>query len=784
MNSKFFFITIFLSIVVLSCTVNNRNREVQKDNFFLDFRDENIHIRGDNISLSSVFRAPDLFAGSDEKESWEHKEHSESAMTFAGEKGILRIDIFTSNNGKLERKTWLSDRNDLVAFQHIYFNSSNKEVKLNALYPFSISGKQSLFNKVSKYRILTQKTMKNGSPSVVFPQKEMTYTNPLLSNDLMETDKFYTGKVINSDPFLIINDSLENNNLFIGSQSYYLHLFELNIEFIEQGGAQLIESLESKCNFEGITVPVNAFKESQWIVLSQGKDPNKLIADYTERTSKLQGIKKPKDAPPSVYCEFYYYGLGYNEDYFKNDIAVFQKDPLPFDVFQIDACWQQNYGHDFEVDRSVFPSGMKWAADQIRSLGYIPGIWTAPYIVRINWSNPETDLKKNHPEWLLKNSKGEFVTWIDHYYILDTTYPGVTDYLENSYRKLAKDWGYEYFKFDFMRTIFLDADQQFYDKTITSLEAYRKGLEAIKRGVGEDAYISVCGGHYGASYGIANSQRSGSDTRSIWDINEIRKYRQNILRTWMSNYWHVDADAMGIRRQETALLGTNDKSLGMLSDEEAATNTLNQFIGGGMVCFAEDFANIDEDRKALYRHVIPSINSPSKPIDIFDPLCPSLLLTHVKPICKDLPEWVMLSVVNWSNNPKSFEIKLDDKILNSIQGNKYVVFEFFSQKVIGVFDKNQTIIIENQRPHQSQLFRIIKWDGKEPVLAGTDLHFSGGGVEIKEWKVKKGKLTGTIDTPWNYPVKVTIVLPATKTQGFKIETITIAKEHKAFAWQL
>lgn len=783
MNLKISLIAVLFA-GVLSCMINKSYKEVTQENeFFIDFQDEIIQIKSDNLLLSSVFRTPDLSVDSNEKGNWAFKKTTKNSMTFAGEEGTLRTDLFTSNNGKLERKTWISEQNNLVAFQHVFSNSSDKEIILNALYPFYLSGEQVMFSENSKYRVLTQKTLKNGLPNVVLPKagKEGN-NNALVTNDSLENDNSSTGKLINSDPFLIINDSLENNNLFIGSQSYYLHLFELNLDFINKDNRQQIKSLESKCNFGGVIVPPNVSRESQWIVLSQGRDPYKLITDFTERTNKLHGYSKPKDKAPSVYCAFYYYGLGYNEKYFKNDIATFKKNALPFDVFQIDACWQQNYGHDFETNQRKFPSGMKWAADEIHSLGYIPGIWTAPYIVRIDWSNPETDLKKNHPEWLLKNSKGEFCTWLS-FHILDPTYPGVTDYLEASYRKLARDWGYEYFKFDFMRTIFLDSDQQFYDKTATSLEAYRKGLEAIRRGVGEDSYISVCGGHYGASYGIADSQRSGSDTRSIWDEREVPKYRQNILRTWMSDYWHVDPDAMGIRRQEVALPGTNNKSLGLLTDDEVKTNTLNQFMGGGMVCFAEDFAVLDEDRKALYRHVIPSINSPSKPIDIFNPLSPNLILTLVSPVCKDLPEWTMVSVVNWTDNPKSYEIKLDEKILSSLKENKFVVTEFFSQKVLGVFEKNQSVIIKNQRAHQSQLLRIMPWDGKKSVLAGTDLHFSGGGVEITEWKAGNGKVTGAVDTPWNYPVRVTIVLPATNEQGFKIEAIKIAPGQKRFTWE-
>lgn len=741
---------LILSFVALSCTKKHQNH------FTLSFQDDIIYLNGYDLTLSAAFKAPDITQAVASNEKWKLNSTATSAMVFGEKAGTLTSDLFISDYGQIERKAWISDDRELVAFQHIFTNPTGSEVKLEALYPFSLSGEQDLFGQDSRYRILTQETQKNGLPGTVFPE---------------------AGEVIKSDPFLIINDSINNHNLFIGSQTFYLHLFELILEFNEENEKQ-IESLLCKCDFEGVTVPPGGSRESQWIVLSGSHDPYKLITDYTKRTKYFHDFKEPDKSAPSVYSAFYYHGLGYNEEYFKSDIAVFRKDPLPFDVFQIDACWQQNYGHDFEYNKEVFPSGMKWAAEQISSLGYVPGIWTGPYIVKIK---SETSLAKSHPEWLVKNSKGELCTWIDSYYILDPTHPGVTDYLENSYRKLAGDWGFRYFKFDFMRTIFLDADQQFYDSTATSLEAYRKGLEAIRKGVGGDSYISVCGGHYGASLGIADSQRSGSDTKSFWNEKELPKYRQNILRTWMSGFWHVDPDAMMVRRQKEALPTGKNLTLGLFTDEEAKTNSLNQYIGGGLVCFAEDFAIIDADRKALYRHVIPSINSPSQPLDIFDPVCPNLLLTTVNPVCRELPSWNTVSIVNWTDNPKSYDIEIE-KITDGIKGRQFVISEFFTQEIVGIFDKKQTITVKDVQPHQSKLLRIMPWNGKDPVLAGTDLHFSGGGVEISEWNRLGGKVEGAIKTRWNYPVKVTIVFPAENEKGFRAETIRIEAGEKNFTW--
>ena len=45
-------------------------------------------------------------------------------------------------------------------------------------------------------------------------------------------------------------------------------------------------------------------------------------------------------------------------------------------------------------------------------------------------------------------------------------------------------------------------------------------------------------------------------------------------------------------------------------------------------------------------------------------------------------------------------------------------------------------------PHASRLLRIAPWPGDGPVLAGTDLSFSGGGVEVVEWRPGEGEVAG------------------------------------------
>jgi hypothetical protein len=711
-------------------------------------------ISSEGLNLTAYFQKPNTVPQSSDPDRWKIISETSVPKSLGGRSGQIKTISYSTNNGQLDCQTWISDRNDLVAFRQVFTNKSKKSIKLKNLYPLFIDGKaQFNFGTISDWRILEQFRHKNDLPKSEIPA---------------------AGKTIKCDPFFILNSNNGiGKNLLIGYQTFYYHLAEISISF--DNNLQL-NNITSDCDFEGIDLPVNGSRTSQWVIVSQGPDANSLMKEYSERVRAIHNIDEPEKNAPSVYCTWYYHADNYNEEIFKGDIAQFKKEHIPFDVFLIDECWDMNDWGDFESNYK-FPDGMKWVAEQINSAGYVAGIWTAPYLL-----DQGSDLVKNHPEWLLKNSKGVLCTFkmnnLDHN-ILDLTYPGACDYLEEQFRKISRDWGYKYFKFDFMRSVFIDTDQQFYDKTATSLEAYRKGLEAIRRGVGSEAYISVCGGHYGSSLGIADTQRSGSDVKSQWDETELPKYRQNILRTWMAGLWHVDPDAMMVRRQEVA--NPDDKrnlTTGLFTDDEAFTNAVNQFIGGNLITFTEDFAKIDEDRKMLYKHVIPSVNSASEALDIYNTSFPEMMLTKISPKCEKLGSWNILTIINWTNDNKDYQIQLDSRITKNLKGDSFLVYDFQSGEIIAQLSKLETLNLKGVKGHQSKLLKIVPWDGKSPMFLGTDLNFSCGGLEVADIKYDNDNISGLLETDWFVPIRLTFVIPGIN--GYEMKKVNTTPGQKRF----
>jgi alpha-galactosidase len=698
----------------------------------------------------------------------------------AGDPGWSTITTYTAMGLELTRELWISEAHTALAVRLQVRNTGAETRHLDALVPVACQGAESLRlagHGPAQWDILAQKRLKNGIPSAIRPgvydgdyahaHKGATETGGVGNGEGQQIGQ------VDMDPFLLlrVRGDATSQVLLAGFLSQTGHCARWRLAWQGQNKAVQLRHLLAECEFDGCTLPPGGERTSQWCFFHLGKDPDALMRDFADRVGRYHGVKPPPASPPSVFCTWQYYGPHFTERDLHEHLAHFRAHPLPFDVYLIDECWDMSWG-DWKGNAN-WPSGMQDAAQRIRAAGYRPGIWTCPFLAKY-----DSRLALDHSHWLLRLEDGTPHTFYMggfQNYVLDPTYPGVCDHLEELFRHLTADWGYTYHKLDFTRAVFLDKRVQFHDPDATRLEAYRQGLAAVRRGAGPDAYISVCGGHYGGALGLADSQRSGSDVVACWDDPPaLPKFKQNLLRTWMNRLWHVDPDAMMVRRREEPI--SEDRhgilSLGKFTDDEAVTIALNQYLGGGITCFCERFSELDADRRALYRHVIPALGTPSHPLDPFAPLCASQLLTPVTPRCQRLGSWVTLAVINWADTPQTMRVRLDQAVTRWLPpSDRYLVFELIDQTPLGLYDTGATIDLGGQAPHASRLLRIAPWDGEAPVLAGTDLHYSGGAVEISEWTVMPERVSGKLDTPWPYPVLVHAAFPTDG--GFVLRTVTV-----------
>jgi hypothetical protein len=527
---------------------------------------------------------------------------------------------------------------------------------------------------------------------------------------------------------------------------------------------QALESLRMACEGDRQVIGPGGQAWSQWAVAVFAETMEEAIARYTAVLKATVPLRSTVELrAPAVWCSWYYYGDGFTQEELDENLDWLEAHPLPIDVAQIDECWDLRWGEWTPNGRWPDLAG---AAARIRALGYRPGIWTCGFL-----AEPRAYPRYHRPHWLLRDRQGQPIRFRMNRmenYVLDPTHPEVQAFLEATYRRLTEAYGYTYHKIDFTRAV-AHPDAVFADRTANRAQAYRQGLAAIRRGIGEDAYLDICGGLYGPSLGLADAQRTGSDTKGTWPAHPegdpTRPYgpftiKQNALRYWMNELWHNDPDAAMIRRRP-APYRDEKLSIGTMDDVEAETTVLNQYLAGGMVCFTENLPEIDADRLLLYRRCIPSIGRAAVPRDLREgERFPAILDSVVLPAAPQLDPWHTIGVVNWYGVPRSLRFRLADVLPVPYleQAAQFLISAFFGQWYRVVLPGEQ-VVIEDLPPHGCEVLKVQSYYPGQPHLLRTDGHFSMGGTEIDDWEVNDGRLRIAGQWPWACPLTLDVLLP-------------------------
>ncbi|MHB1155913.1 MAG: glycoside hydrolase family 36 protein [Phycisphaerales bacterium] len=201
------------------------------------------------------------------------------------------------------------------------------------------------------------------------------------------------------------------------------------------------------------------------------------------------------------------------------------------------GVWQANW---------KFPEGLADYCRHIQSLGYKPGIWTAPLMV-----NMYTPLYREHGDWFVGNADGSPHLEALSYGAmaqLDITHPGVQEHLRGIYRRLVED-GFEYFKCDFAQML-MNASR-FHDPTVGRADLLRRLFQLIRDCIGEERYLLSCLTPFESVIGIVDSQRTTGDIHAYWS--HIRHDIQVMFqRLWMQGtVGNTDPDFMIVRSDET-----------------------------------------------------------------------------------------------------------------------------------------------------------------------------------------------------------------------------------------
>jgi alpha-galactosidase len=392
-------------------------------------------------------------------------------------------------------------------------------------------------------------------------------------------------------------------------------------------------SLEVVVDTEGRALGPGEAWDLEELTFRTGEDRAALLDALAER---LAGNHPPLrfPAPPSGWCSWYCFGPRVTAQQVLDNLEVIAKQVPGLRYIQVDDGYQPAMG-DWLDTGAAFGGDVQGVLAAIRKRGFEPAIWVAPFI-----AEQGSKLFREHPEWFVQDADGAplrsdrvtFGGWRrGPWYAVDGTHPGAQAHLERVFRTMREQWGVTYFKLDanFWGAIH---GGRFHDPRATRIEAYRRGMQSVRRGAG-GAFVLGCNHPMWGSLGLVHGSRSSNDIKRDWKrFTTIA--RQNLSRNWQNGrLWWNDPDAVVLT--------------GDLGVEEYRFHATSIFASGGMILAGDDLTRIAPDRLEMLRKLQPPTGRAAR----FDDA--TLRVGTV-----ELPDARAVCLLNWDDAPRTLSFRL------------------------------------------------------------------------------------------------------------------------------
>jgi alpha-galactosidase len=444
-------------------------------------------------------------------------------------------------------------------------------------------------------------------------------------------------------PWMTVLQSKSEKPLLIGFGGAKDYLGMINIRSSSTG-----HRITAANYLEGIELKPGETFVSEPLLLMWGQTEQQLLEGYGDYLHDAMAARVPEHVPTGWSHWLYYFANVTEQDILEN-LRIINEKNLPFEYVQVDDGFQTFFGDWLSIN-DKFPHGMKYVADKIREAGRKPGIWLSPFM-----ADARSEVVAKHPDWFLHDFSGRLINvnrhgdpyWPAPNYGLDLTHPDAYAWLKNVVTVMCKEWGYEYLKIDFLYAGAIRAKR--YDQNVTSVQAYRRGMELIREIAGERLILG-CGAPLLCSVGLVDDMRIGPDLSWEFDTasgprpkdHTIPISREPLLslfsHLWMNKrLWINDSDYVRTRQ--------HDISLGWA--ETLALTTLIA-MGGGALYDSDKLATLEEEGYDLLDRLFPVADVAPAPVDRTTGK-PSRLLSEVK---RGDGAWFIGAKFNWHDEPR------------------------------------------------------------------------------------------------------------------------------------
>jgi hypothetical protein len=432
-------------------------------------------------------------------------------------------------------------------------------------------------------------------------------------------------------------------------------------------------------------------------------------------------------------------------------------------------------------DAAKFPHGGKWLAQYIKSKGLHAGLWLVP--------NSYAGAAAAHPEWYLRDASGKFILDYDTP-ALDFTHPEVRGFLKTLFTTLD-EWGFDYYKLDGEFSLPAYSPRvdrsRLYDKTADPVLAYRDRLKLIRDTVGPGVMLE--GSPEGTpldGIGYFTTYWNGYDDYNGWQgmCHVLSSINDNAFLNHLAFYliagegidvspWMSMEEAKKKRPPHFIQYAEErrDHEAGFgLTPAEAHTLAAYLALTGGVYSVASVMPELPEERTRLLKQTLPTL--PIFPIDLFSrgsdmtydrfqQTNPDLYI-HNYPDILDLKVnaesgvYDVVALSNWRRGTASRTLSFAGQ-LGLDPSARYIAFDFWNQKLLGVFKDQMTVPIE---PHDTRVFLVHPLLAR-PQLVGISRHISGAySVSALRWDAAQNRLSGSAATVPGDDYALFIYLPA------------------------
>ncbi|UYP48427.1 hypothetical protein NEF87_004712 [Candidatus Lokiarchaeum ossiferum] len=475
---------------------------------------------------------------------------------------------------------------------------------------------------------------------------------------------------------------------------------------------------------------------------------------------------RPSPVVKSGWCSWYYYYTKVKELDIISNLEYFKKNKnLPIGLIQLDdgyQTWISDWGVDNNTFNEKFPHGLKWLVQKIHKAGFKAGLWVAPFFIA-----DKSQLLSNHPDWILKNQDAKLINtaynWGHKNYAMDLSQDEAIQHLNSLSQVIGHEWEFDFLKIDFIYAS--EALGAIYkNPNYSRAQILRRGVQAIRDGLGENKILLGCGAPLGPCVGLVDVMRIGTDTAAKWSPQEIlftkigklampslkATLRSTIQRSYMHNTWfYNDPDCVVVRENRSKL--TIDEILLQLTVFG---------LSGGQVLISDDENLVSKDRLKLLNKILPpgssspldSTNSMPIPLNIFKESIPTIYSRTVE---TKFGERYLTSLINWTKKNVSRTITLKkmiryDDVSKLEPEQKFIIFDFWNEKSVGIYSIDEIIEEIIIPPRGCRYFSIIPIPlhvNTRPIFLSSTIHILQGYLEIKNIKENQQNIQIFLDLP-------------------------------------